>query len=130
MFPEKIELKAGQDTPGVIFSIEDNQFLLTGRSFPADVDRFYQQLIKWLDDYKNAGLKESMVFDVKMEYFNTASAKLLLDIFFKLEDINESEKSVKIRWHFLEEDEDMQEAGEEFEEIVELDFEFIEIEEE
>lgn len=130
MFPDKIYLEQGQDTPGVIFSVEDNQFLLTGRSFPADADSFYQHLIKWLDDYKKAGLKDSLVFDVKMEYFNTASAKLLLDIFFKLEDISESGYSVSIKWHFLEEDEDMQEAGEEFDEIVELDFEFVEIEEE
>ncbi len=130
MFPDKIELKAGQDTPGVLFDIEENKFLLTGRSFPADADTFYQQLIKWLDDYKNAGPKEPIVFDVKMEYFNTASAKLLLDIFFKLEDISESGFSVIIRWFSLEEDEDMQEAGEEFDEIVELDFDFIEYEEE
>ena len=130
MFPDKIEFKAGQDTPGVIFDSEENKFLLTGRSFPADADKFYQQLIKWLDDYKNAGLKKPLVLDVRMEYFNTASAKLLLDIFFKLEDISESGFSVSIRWYSLEEDEDMQEAGEEFEEIVELDFEFIEYEEE
>ncbi len=130
MFPDKIELQAGQDTPGVIFDSEENQFLLTGRSFPADADKFYQQLIKWLDDYKNAGPKEAIVFDVKMEYFNTASAKLLLDLFFKLEDINESGFPVSIRWYSFEEDEDMQEAGEEFEEIVELDFDFIEYEDE
>ncbi len=126
MFPDKIELKAGQDTPGVLFDVEENEFLLTGRSFPADADAFYQQLIKWLDDYKKAGPEKPIVFEVKMEYFNTASAKLLLDIFFKLEDINEEGYPVTIKWYALEEDEDMQEAGEEFEEIVELDFEFIE----
>jgi len=130
MFPDKIELKAGQDTPGVIFDIENNKFLLTGRSFPADAEKFYQQLIKWLDDYKNAVPKEPISVEVKMEYFNTASAKFLLDLFFKFEDIKETGAEVSIKWYSLEEDEDMQEAGEEFDEIVELDFEFIEYEEE
>ncbi len=128
MFPEKIELKGAQDTPGVIFDLENNKFMITGRSFPADADKFYQQLIKWLDDYKNSGPQEPIVFEVKMEYFNTASAKLLLDTFFKLEDINESGTPVTIKWYSFEDDEDMIEAGEEFDEIVELNFEFIEYE--
>ncbi len=126
MFPEKIELKSEQDTPGVIFDAEENKFLMTGRSFPADAEAFYQRLLKWLEDYKNAGPKQPIDFNVKMEYFNTASAKFLLDLFFKLEDINEKGFPVYIKWHFLEEDDDMLEAGEEFDEIVELDFEFIE----
>ena len=130
MFPDKIEFKAEQDTPGVLFDIENNKFLLTGRSFPADAEKFYQQLIKWLDDYKNAVPKEPISVEVKMEYFNTASAKFLLDLFFKFEDIKETGAEVSIKWYSLEEDEDMQEAGEEFDEIVELDFEFIEYEEE
>jgi hypothetical protein len=128
MFPDKIELKAGQDTPGVIFDVAENKFEITGRSFPANADKFYQQLIKWLDDYKNTNPVDPITFEVRMEYFNTASAKLLLDTFFKLEDINENGCPVMIKWFFSEEDEDMSEAGEEFEEIVELDFELIEYE--
>ena len=129
MFPEKIEILGNQDTPGVIFDLENKLFQISGRSFPADADSFYQPLIKWLDDYRKSGPGDTTVFDVKMEYFNTASAKMILDIFFKLEDIFEEGNDVKIRWYCLEEDEDMLEAGEEFNEIVELEFEFIEIEE-
>lgn len=128
MFPEKIEIKGNQDTPGVIFDKDNNVFEMTGRSFPADADSFYQPLLKWLDGFKSAGLSDEIDFNVKLEYFNTASAKMLLDIFFKLEDINESGNNVKIAWHYLEEDEDMQEAGEEFDDIVEIDFEMIEYE--
>lgn len=40
---------------------------------------------------------------------------------YALEDIN----NVKVQWHFLEEDEDMEEAGQEFSELVEIPFEFI-----
>ncbi len=126
MFPEKIEISGNQDTPEVIFELENKLFQISGRSFPANADRFYQPLIKWLDDYKKSGPDGTTVFNVKMEYFNTASAKMILDIFFKLEDIFEEGNDVKIKWHFLEEDDDMLEAGEEFNEIVELEFEFIE----
>ncbi len=128
MFPEKIEIKGNQDTPGVIFDKDKNVFELTGRSFPADADTFYQPLLKWLEEFKNSEYKEAVDFKVKMEYFNTASAKMLLDIFFKLEDVSETGKTIKISWHYLEEDEDMQEAGEEFDDIVEIEFELIEYE--
>jgi len=129
MFPDKIEIPGNQDTPGVLFDNESKKFSISGRSFPADADKFYQPLIKWLDDYKNNNPESETVFDVKMEYFNTASAKMILDIFFKLEDIAEGGNQVKINWHYLDEDEDMLEAGEEFNEIVELKFDFIEFEE-
>ena len=46
MFPEKIEIKGNQDTPGVIFDKDNNVFVMTGRSFPADADLFYQPLLK------------------------------------------------------------------------------------
>lgn len=129
MFPEKIEILGNQDTPGVIFDLENKLFQISGRAFPADADRFFQPLIKWLDEYRKSGPGGTTVFDVKMEYFNTASAKMLLDIFFKFEDIHEEGNEVKVRWYFLEEDEDMFEAGEEFDEIVELEFEFVEYQE-
>jgi hypothetical protein len=129
MFPDKIELKGNQDTPSVIFDKEAQYFEISGRSFPADADGFYQPLIKWLDDYKSTMPKEKMVLNVKMDYFNTASAKMLLDLFFKLEDFKDQNIETMIKWHYLEEDDDMLEAGEEFKEIVELDFEFVEINE-
>lgn len=128
MFPEKIEITGNQDTPGVIFDLDNGIFQLSGRSFPADADFFYQPLLRWLDDYNKAGPAKETVFDIKMEYFNTASAKMLLDIFFKLEDINEAGNEMKINWYYLEEDEDMQEAGEEFDDIVEIEFNMIEYE--
>lgn len=128
MFPEKIEIKGNQDTPGVIFDKDNNVFVMTGRSFPADADTFYQPLLKWLEEFKGSDFTEEIDFKVKMEYFNTASAKMLLDIFFKLEDISETGKKIRIMWHYLEEDEDMQEAGEEFDDIVEIDFELVEYE--
>ena len=60
-------------------------------------------------------------FVFKLEYFNTASSKLILDVLYALEDI----KGIKVRWYFNEEDEDMEEAGQEFSELVEIPFEFV-----
>ena len=62
-----------------------------------------------------------------MEYFNTSSSKCILDVFKKLESIADSEVSIK--WFYEEDDEDMLEAGEDYEAIIDLKFEMIEVEE-
>lgn len=126
MFPEKFQIEKKQDSPEVIFDKDENFFKMSGRSFPADPDDFYQPILKWLEGYKDSKPEKGMVFNFRLEYFNTASAKMLLDLFFKLEDINEAGTDVKIIWNYLDDDEDMLEAGEEFDEIVEIDFEFVE----
>ncbi|MBQ5513471.1 MAG: SiaC family regulatory phosphoprotein, partial [Bacteroidales bacterium] len=56
-------------------------------------------------------------------YFNTASSKLLLDILMKLEQLSEDGNDVLVRWYYPEDDEDMQEAGEEYSDIVDVPFE-------
>jgi len=63
--------------------------------------------------------------DFKLEYFNTASSKLILDIFLKLEEMQEHGKKISVKWYFPEEDEDMEEAGEEYADIVDIPFEQI-----
>jgi uncharacterized protein YkuJ len=61
-----------------------------------------------------------------MTYFNTASSKIILDILMRLEDLHNDGKNITVEWHYEEDDEDMQEAGEEYSEIVEVPFKFIE----
>jgi len=60
-----------------------------------------------------------------MDYFNTASSKMILDILIKLEEIQEEHDCINVKWYFQEDDEDMEEAGEEYFEIVELPHELI-----
>ena len=60
---------------------------------------------------------------VQLEYFNTSSSKCLLDLFKRLETSSE----VSIKWHFDADDEDMLEAGEDYDHIVSVPFTFIEV---
>ncbi|MBR2886883.1 MAG: SiaC family regulatory phosphoprotein, partial [Bacteroidales bacterium] len=66
---------------------------------------------------------EKTVFNFKLEYFNTASSKLLLDVLLKLEDMYDAGHDVLVKWHYPDDDEDMEEAGEEYADIVEVPFE-------
>jgi hypothetical protein len=69
------------------------------------------------------------VVEIKLEYFNTSSSKCILDLFKKLESINNIANQVKVNWYFEEDDEDMAEAGEDYQAIIGLPFNMIEVEE-
>jgi hypothetical protein len=112
------------DCPGITLDKEKGIFEITGRSLPEDVYAFYEPIIMWLTEYAKEPNPETR-FDFKFIYFNTASSKIVLDILTVLEEMKENGYKVLIRWYYLKEDEDMQEAGEEYSEMVEVPFELI-----
>ena len=115
---EIINLEGTEDTPKIILDKTNKIFEISGRSLPEDSAEFYQPVLDWLSEYANDPLPET-IFVFKLEYFNTASSKLILDVLTALEEI----ENAKVHWYFFEEDEDMEEAGEEFSELVDVEFE-------
>ena len=122
---EDLKHEGSAKTPVVEFS-SNGELLLKGRSIPENSIEFYKPLIEWLESYSESP-NSSTVLSVQLEYFNTSSSKCILDVFKKLESISGSEITVK--WHYEEDDEDMLEAGEDYEAIIDLPFEMIEVEE-
>jgi len=119
---ETIKIQGTEDTPKIILDKDNDIMEVSGRSLPEDVTSFYEPVLTWLDEYAQNPNKKT-IFNFKLVYFNTASSKLLLDILMKLEEIHEAGNDVLIRWHFPEDDEDMEEAGEEYADIVDVPFE-------
>ena len=121
---DKIRIQGTDDIPSVTLDIEDEVYQFSGRSLPEDVSAFYDPILEWFNDFSHTD-KESIIVDFKLEYFNTASSKLILDILLKLEEMMEEGKKVSVKWYFPEDDEDMEEAGEEYADIVDIPFEQI-----
>ncbi len=121
---EVIKIKGTDDTPSVILDKAQNLFEISGRSLPEDVSMFYESILNWIDQYAEAPNAES-VFNFKLEYFNTASSKVILDIMLKLEEIHEAGNKVIVKWHHRDDEEDMLEAGEEYADIVAIPFEYV-----
>jgi hypothetical protein len=119
---ETIKIQGTEDTPKIILDAENEIMEISGRSLPEDVSSFYEPVINWLNEYAEKPNKKT-VLNFKLTYFNTASSKLLLDILMKLEEMHEKGYDVLIRWHYPEDDEDMEEAGEEYADIVDVPFE-------
>jgi SiaC family regulatory phosphoprotein len=116
---EILNIEGAEDTPKIILNKQNGIFEISGRSLPEDSAEFYRPVLEWIAEYAKSP-NPSTEFTLKLEYFNTASSKLILDVLSALEDI----KGMKILWYFHEDDEDMEEAGEEFSELVEIPFEF------
>jgi Domain of unknown function (DUF1987). len=121
---EIIKIKGTEDTPSVLLDKAQNLFEISGRSLPEDVSMFYEPILSWIDEYAAAPNAET-VFNFKLEYFNTASSKVILDILLKFEDIYEKGNKIVVKWHYREDEEDMLEAGEEYADIVEIPFEYV-----
>jgi hypothetical protein len=115
-----INLEGTEDTPKIVLDKVNSTFEISGRSLPEDSADFYRPVVEWIKNYQKQSNSETH-FKFKLEYFNTASSKLILDILSLLQEI----EGIKILWFFHEEDEDMQEAGKEFSELVDVPFEFI-----
>jgi hypothetical protein len=114
-----IKIAGTEDTPAIVLDKASNTFEISGRSLPEDAASFYGPVLKWLEEYGSAA-NPSTEFHFKLEYFNTASSKIILDVLSKLEDV----ANAKVIWYHYDDDEDMQEAGQEFSELVEVPFEF------
>ncbi|MFA0962851.1 DUF1987 domain-containing protein [Roseivirga sp. BDSF3-8] len=116
---EIINLEGTEDTPKILLDKGNGIFEISGRSLPEDSAEFYGPVLDWIGAYSEDP-NPSTNFVFKLEYFNTASSKLILDVLSALEDVD----NISIDWYFHEDDEDMEEAGEEFSELVEIPFEF------
>jgi len=121
---ETIKILGTDDTPNIILDKKTNVFEISGRSMPEDSGLFYEPIIEWMEDYSKNPNPETII-SFKLIYFNTASSKLILDILTKLEEIHEAGHPVKVKWYFPEDDEDMQDAGEEYSDILDVPFEHI-----
>ena len=116
-----IKIKGTDDTPNVILDAENNIIEFSGRSLPEDVATFYAPILEWIDGYAKQPNEKTEVI-IKLEYFNTASSKMILDILLKFEEIHNEGHDVVVSWYYMEDDEDMEEAADEYADIVDIPF--------
>lgn len=127
----KLIIDKTNTTPEVVFDPEKKIFKISGESRPSDVREFYDQIISWLIDFrqeltKSNDLKYPVNFSFNLEYFNSSSAKLILDICKVLSSLKLNGFNVTINWCYDHEDIDMLEVGKELSKIVNVPFEYIE----
>jgi hypothetical protein len=112
-------------TPFIQFDAQAGKFEMKGKSIPENSKVFYTNMFEWLDKYIVQPAAQTTL-DIQLDYFNTSSAKCVIDLFKKLENIEKNGKGkVIINWHYNEDDGDMQEAGQDYQSIVKVNFNLI-----
>lgn len=126
---DRITIIGDEKQAGIDFNAETGVLRMTGRSIPEDSVDFFGPLIEWVAKY-GENPQPTTTLDVYLEYFNTSSAKLILDIFKEAEKIHKAGTSdVKIMWKYDQGDLDIMEAGKDYSVIVSVPFEMIELDE-
>jgi hypothetical protein len=119
---DSLSIQNTSKTPEVSLDAQKGYLLFKGRSIPENAIEFYSPVFNWIDQYAREPIKTTEV-EIHLEYFNTSSSKCLLDIFKKLQHIQNGGKSkVEIIWCYEVDDEDMLEAGEDYQAIIKLPF--------
>ena len=114
-------------TPSIKFDADKGIVEIKGRSIPENSLEFYKPLVDWLEQY-SANPAPKTIVNIHLEYFNTSSSKSILDVFKKLEAIHKAKNDVVVNWYYEEDDEDMLEAGEDYESIIRIPFKMVETE--
>lgn len=119
------EIDATTRTPRILLDAEKSVFILEGESYPEDVVSFFAPLQAALDDMFNAGPVELAV-QVRLVYFNSSSARMLMEIMTTLGHAAENGHRISVNWFCDPDDDIMREFAEDiFEDIEAITVEII-----
>ncbi len=116
---EDLVIKKTNATPAVILKPSTGKFQLVGSSWPENPAKFYEKIFDWFEEYfKNQPLPET-VFELRIVYFNTASAKQIVKL---LRYLHEKSLLYNVRavWFYHEEDEEMKREAERYQQLLNL----------
>ncbi|MBS0010144.1 MAG: DUF1987 domain-containing protein [Bacteroidales bacterium] len=126
---KKLFIEPTASSPGVLLDPEKKLFTIAGESRPPDVAAFYGEIIAWFEEYSTHLLSsiqggEPVMFNLNFVYFNSASAKYILDLCKMIAAARARGAEIIINWHYEPDDTDMLEAGKEMSKIAKIPFEF------
>ena len=125
---ENLHIQGDAKNPTLNFDANKGVLEIKGRSWPEHAVNIYEPALKWLDDYAKSPQPKTVV-KVSLEYFNTSSSKVVLEVMRKVEEMHKNGLDVKIEWYYENDDIDLQEEGETFKEMIEVPMDLIGIDE-
>ena len=119
-----LQIESGDKTPFVHLNMATGQLKFEGRSIPENAQEFYRPLLAWIEHYLSAPMGETVLF-LNLEYFNTSSSKIILEMMMKLKRAHDRGAKVLVKWLYHEEDEEMEEAGNDYASLLDIPFDII-----
>jgi len=121
---EKLDIESTFNNPGVLFDPDNDIFELNGHSLPEDVKEVFEPVIEYIDNYFPT-LSKAIEFNFRIDYFNTASAKIIQEIFYRFQKMNNNGANISVNWFYDFDDIDMREAGKDFADLFTIPFKMI-----
>ena len=122
---DNLIIEGSKKTPYISFDKDSGIFNIKGRSVPENTYEFYNPLLIWMDDYAKQP-NPVIILKIELDYFNTSSSKFLFELFKKLKNIATNNKSeIKVEWYYDDGDEEMEDSGQDFMDILGIPFSFI-----
>lgn len=102
----------------------DGYIKIKGRSIHEGIIDFYKPVENWVKEYVRVPA-DTTYLDINLEYFNSASAKILVHLCQIISQIRLKNKKFIVNWYYEEGDEDIRERGEHFSSVLNIPFNFI-----
>lgn len=116
-------------TPQIVFDVDNNFFEISGRSLPENVIKTYEPVLQWID--ANMGkIQNNIEFNFRVDYLNSASAKMISLILTKLEEFYKSGIGIEVMWYYNFDDDDIQSEGEIYSKLKKIPIKLIGIDDE
>jgi len=121
----ELRIPATKSSPEILLNPE-GMIRISGRSIHENIFEFFKPVEDWVNEYiKNPA--DVTCVDMSLEYFNSASAKLLIQLFQKISHVQLRNKKFIVNWYYEEGDEDIFERGEYFSSVLNIPFNFIRV---
>jgi hypothetical protein len=125
---ENTFIPAMERSPEVDFRFLEHRLSLRGEAYPEDAAAFFGPLLKQLGAYCETIKGQELQVEFQLDYFNTSSAKALMNMIQILENAVRHGARVNLRWCFQKDDDVMREFGEDFAtELQHVHFQLVEI---
>lgn len=105
-------------TPQIDFDFVNHRFVIAGESYPEDVAAFYGPLLQRIAEYFDGLTGATISFRFELIYFNSSTAKIVMELFEAIEEAAVCGNKVTITWVYEAGDDNIKDLGQEFAEEV------------
>lgn len=123
---KNMEIASAVKTPHVSLNKDEGKILIEGRSFPENATEFYYQITRWIAEYSLNPAPKTKV-DLGFLYLNSSSVSVLTGMMKLLDNMISMKTEVEIKWSFEKGDEDMQDLGLYYQDLLRCPVQVIEV---
>ena len=110
-----LEMQKTTSTPYILVDEAKGYIKMEGKSFPEKAAEFFSEVNAWLEGYLEIDFG-TLVFDFAMEYYNSSTLKIIMDMMLKMDRYSVGENKIVINWIAAEDDDIAIESGEDIKE--------------